>query len=268
MHVCLQVDDDTVLSHQFTTLFRQHRAAAGCQNHVVALHQIANGRSFALAKAGLALDVENMRDRHAGALLDFLVAVHKDLAQMFGQRSPHGGFARAHHAHQNQVAGLKLATIPLSIAWLGAIVWLTALHVAIVNHKNKSPDWAGPWFEQLAKSAKAHLVFHDFGSDENQQLRLGVALDVILEQPADNGHIPQQRNLLGGIGKILGEDAADHHRAAIFNQYLRVYFFGIDARHTAIYCSHSVLVGRHLHIDMVVRCNLRGYTETQRRILE
>ena len=129
MHARLQVDDDPVLLQHRPVLLLQHRAAAGCQNHVVAPDQIANGCGFAQTKPGFALDIEYVRNRHPGALDDFLIAVHKDLAEMFGQCPSHRGFARAHHAHQDQVAGLQFAT-DLGAAAVRATVFLIALHVS------------------------------------------------------------------------------------------------------------------------------------------
>ena len=97
------------MPQQGAILIGDNRTAASRHDQPVTLHQIFERSRFALAKPHFTLDIENMRNRHAGAKLDFLIAIHKILAQMLCQHAPHGGLARAHHAHQNQISGLEFA---------------------------------------------------------------------------------------------------------------------------------------------------------------
>jgi hypothetical protein len=126
-------------------LLIKYRAAAGRQNHVIAPDQFADCRRFTLAKPGFTFDIEYVRDRHAGALDDFFIAVDKHLTQMFGQLPPHGRLARAHHANQDKVAGREFAAIVRAAAILTTVL-LIALHVSHCNRKKQKPGLAGLFY--------------------------------------------------------------------------------------------------------------------------
>src|SRR3989304_1009868 len=111
MHTRPEVDDDSALLQQHPVLLCQYRTPAGGQNHVIELDQAGYRCGLTQTEARLAFNIKYVRDVHTGALLDFLVAVHEFLAQMPGQCTSHRSFSRSHHAHQDQVTCLKLATM-------------------------------------------------------------------------------------------------------------------------------------------------------------
>ena len=74
----------------------EHGAAAGGQHDAVLAAQVADHLRFAAAKARLALDFEDPRDRGAGAGLDLMVGVDEAHAQFAGKDAADGGFSRPH----------------------------------------------------------------------------------------------------------------------------------------------------------------------------
>ena len=90
----------------------EHRAAPGGEHDVVQRCQLLDRLGFPLAEAGFALDVEDHGNGNAGSRLDFAIGVVERLADALGELTANGGFARAHHAHQeNSAVGLHEAIV-------------------------------------------------------------------------------------------------------------------------------------------------------------
>ena len=104
MHAALQVHHQTVLSHHGAVLGADYRTTAGRQDNVVLFEQFLNHAALARTESSLALDIENVRDGHAGTPLDLFIAVDESLAELLGKQLPHRGFACAHHSDQNDSA--------------------------------------------------------------------------------------------------------------------------------------------------------------------
>ena len=74
----------------------EHRAAAGREHDVGALHELGKHLALACAKSGFALDLENHRDAHAGCALDLVIAVVERLAEAAREQLADGCLAGAH----------------------------------------------------------------------------------------------------------------------------------------------------------------------------
>ena len=81
----------------------EHHASAGCKHNVVQGGHPFDHLGLAPAEPGLAFYVEDDGDAHAGACLDFAVAVAKRLAETLGELAADGGFPGAHHAHEEKL---------------------------------------------------------------------------------------------------------------------------------------------------------------------
>jgi len=81
----------------------ENGTATGGQYQIVLGSEVADDLRFALAKAGLALDFKDQRDRSAGARLDFMIGIDKSLVQAFCQCPPYCGFASPHQADQKNI---------------------------------------------------------------------------------------------------------------------------------------------------------------------
>jgi hypothetical protein len=73
---------------------------------------------------------------------------------------------------------------------------------------------------------------NDLRRDEHQQFGLAVAARIlrVLEQPADHRDVAEQRHLVDVWCAPPAEDAADHDRAAVLDQHLRLHVLGVDRR--------------------------------------
>ena len=97
--------DRAALREPLAILGQQHRAAAGREDDCRRLAESVSITSRSrIAKARLALVLENVGDIDAGARLDFGVAVDERQSEQPGQCPPDGGLARAHRADQEHVA--------------------------------------------------------------------------------------------------------------------------------------------------------------------
>ena len=70
--------------------------------------------------------------------------------------------------------------------------------------------------------ADAETVVDDAGRQEHQKLALGVLPQLITEQISYYRQIAEERNLCDLRRLVLQIDTADHNRAAVFDQHLRL----------------------------------------------
>ena len=81
----------------------EHCTAAGGNDHIRQSRQMLDCLDFALAESGFAFDFEDHRDLHAGASLDFVVAVMEIPPQTPRKSAPDGGLAGTHQPHEKHV---------------------------------------------------------------------------------------------------------------------------------------------------------------------
>src|SRR6202158_6627793 len=98
--VDMQVKYATFLLETFAIGGSEHRAAAGGQDGVDVLHVLRNHGLFPIAKAGLAFQLENDRDRYAEAPLELDVGIVKALVEPLGEQSTERRLATTRHADQ------------------------------------------------------------------------------------------------------------------------------------------------------------------------
>ena len=106
-------------------------------------------------------------------------------------------------------------------------------------------------------------VFQDFRRDEDQQFAPVIHTLVVFEQEADKGQVAEHRYLGGRRAFVLRIDTADDHRAAVFDQNLRRYLFGVDGRARQRVGADTVLVYFQVHDYVVIRRDLRFYFQRQ-----
>ena len=71
------------------------------------LEQPRDDRDLAGAEIGLAMQLEDVLDRHPRGLLDLLVAVDEVAVEPVGEAAADGGLARAHHADEHERPAAK-----------------------------------------------------------------------------------------------------------------------------------------------------------------
>ena len=69
-------------------------------------------------------------------------------------------------------------------------------------------------------SVNAHLVGNNAGRDENQKLATLPLVGLHLEQPAQEGYIPKERDLFHRVFGLGHEHPTNNHRSTIFHQYI------------------------------------------------
>ncbi len=97
----LEPDRDRLTADAVASLFAQESAAAGGDHPGAAVEQPGDHPRLAIPEVRLAMDLENVRYRHAGGLLDFGIGIEKRKPQPRREPPSDGGFAGAHHAHQH-----------------------------------------------------------------------------------------------------------------------------------------------------------------------
>src|SRR5882724_3307849 len=82
--------------------------------------------------------------------------------------------------------------------------------------------------EEMWRSANRQALIHYARRDEHQELRLVGERRIVAEQEAEERQLAEERDPgdVGAIGLLV--DAADHHRAAVFDQNLGLHVLGID----------------------------------------
>src|SRR5207253_6434928 len=79
------------------------RAAARREHDILTLREIGDHLRFAVAKAGLALHLEDHRNARTRAGLDFVVGVEERPVEPARDRTAHGGLTRSHKADEKYV---------------------------------------------------------------------------------------------------------------------------------------------------------------------
>ena len=95
-----QVDHRPVVFEVRAARGTQHGTAAGREHDVGHLREVLNDRLFAIAKSGLAFDLEDRRDRHAEPSLELVIGVDKSLRKSPCELAPERRFAGPHEADQ------------------------------------------------------------------------------------------------------------------------------------------------------------------------
>src|SRR5204863_8250124 len=82
--------------------------------------------------------------------------------------------------------------------------------------------------EELRRSANRRPRIRDARRDEYQELRLVGERRIVAEQEAEERQLAEEWDPgdVGAVGLLV--DAADHHRAAVFDQHLGLHVLGID----------------------------------------
>ena len=81
----MQVEHGAVLLQLVATGRTQDRAAAGCKDYVGEFDEVAEHCGLAVAKASLALELEDDGNGYAKTTLDFDVGIVKRLVQSLGE---------------------------------------------------------------------------------------------------------------------------------------------------------------------------------------
>src|SRR3546814_18963852 len=85
----------------------EHRAATGRQHNAVAHRQFGNHLAFALAEAGFAFALEDIRDINARARFDLVIAVDELQSAKLRQTPADRGLAGTHRTNQENAADRK-----------------------------------------------------------------------------------------------------------------------------------------------------------------
>src|SRR6266508_2523101 len=98
--------------------------------------------------------------------------------------------------------------------------------------------------------ARASLSDDEGRGDEDDELAAGLAVLLLLEEPADDGDIAEDRHLAHVRGRQPLGDAADDEAVAVFDQDLGLRLTLVDDRHAYAYAQRDVIpAGVVLHED-------------------
>src|SRR5262249_43545429 len=114
---------------------------------------------------------------------------------------------------------------------------------------------------------RSGLALDDLRRHEHEQLAVLVRDAAVLEQPAEEGNLPEERDPELRVGLLDDEDAADDRRPAVGDDDVRLGPLRIDARRAGGGLDRRVRrVVRHLdvHQDGPLRGDLRGDLQLQR----
>jgi hypothetical protein len=103
----VQIEDGTLAAQVLAAGRPRHGAAARRQHDVGERGELLDDRFLAVAEAGLTLDLEDGRDRHAEASLELLVGVDEALAEPARELAPERRLAGAHEAHEEEIAAVQ-----------------------------------------------------------------------------------------------------------------------------------------------------------------
>src|SRR5215471_4389517 len=87
----VQIDDESPALEVLAVSGIEHRPASGGEDDVIEGGELLDRLRLALAKAVLALDLEDHGDRDAGPFLDIAVGVVERLSQALGELPSDGG---------------------------------------------------------------------------------------------------------------------------------------------------------------------------------
>ena len=100
-------ENDTILMQQGVVFLTGHTAAAGGDDTAGALAKLSQHFGFLLAEGRLSLPGKKGRNITAETLDQFRVSIEKRAVQLLRQELPHGAFAAAGHADENEVLRLS-----------------------------------------------------------------------------------------------------------------------------------------------------------------
>src|SRR5690606_17877535 len=100
----IEPDHQRRLPHGTAIVRIEHRAAAGGDDHVPHPRQVREQLGLAPPEAGLALQVEDRRDRYAAAALQLAIHVDEFAPEQASQAAPDRGLAGAGHADEEDGA--------------------------------------------------------------------------------------------------------------------------------------------------------------------
>ena len=103
--VRLDPDGDAAAANVVARLLGHQRAAARCQHLRTGGKQAGDDLALALAKVGLPVVGEDLRDRLAGRALDLLVRIDERQVEARRQPASDGGFSATGHADQHDGPG-------------------------------------------------------------------------------------------------------------------------------------------------------------------
>src|SRR3546814_1221247 len=98
---CVQIDDITMRGQYAPTVGIVLRAATGRQHNAVAHRQVGNHLAFALAEAGFAFALEDIRDINARARFDLAIAVDELQSAKLRQTPADRGLAGTHRSEEH-----------------------------------------------------------------------------------------------------------------------------------------------------------------------
>ncbi len=103
----MQVDDGAVFLETLAIARPEHRATASGQHDSFEHRQLGDRHFLAVAKAGLAFDLENRRYGHPKARLELGIRIDEPLVQAARQLAAKGGLPRAGEPDQKQIAPVQ-----------------------------------------------------------------------------------------------------------------------------------------------------------------
>ena len=114
-------------------------------------------------------------------------------------------------------------------------------------------------------SERTVAVGHDLGVRKiRSSVRSGVFVVVCLNRLPSTGMSPRNGTLVDVRAVALFEDAADHHRAAVLHQHLRLHVLGVDREARPPWPADAVLCSRRTsRDDAAFRRDLRRHVELQ-----
>ena len=121
LEIGLQPYRDAGLADALARRLVEEGAAAGRQNLGPLDEQPRDHPALALAKIGFAEALENLRDRHLRARLDFGVGIDEGQAEALGEPLADGGLSRAHHAHEHDRTPAKSGGEPFGVNTRGFV---------------------------------------------------------------------------------------------------------------------------------------------------
>ncbi len=176
---------------------------------------------FAVAKARLALDLEDRRDRHSELALELGIGVDEGLGEAPRQLAPERRFARARQPDQKQIAPMQMhPRIVVDPRWPNERP-ARGFSSASTNPPPRATR-VTPGRRAMGPSLEGvDRILDDARRQEDEELLLVARAPGGLEQVAQERKVAQERHLFDGIGDGLFVDAADDRRVAVVDRDLR-----------------------------------------------
>src|SRR5512134_1215872 len=183
-------------------------------------------------------------------------------------RSASTNSKRSACASKRPIVDLPAPIMPIRKTEFASVAMQLAYVIDAAKKKGRS---RGPW-RSWFKDRSSHRCVHSLGNhsrgDEDDEFRTVVDLRFVLEQPADDGQVTEERNFGHGRTVLLLVDSAEHDGAAVLDQHLGLNVLRVDRRARYRLLAAAVLVDLDIQEDRALGSDLRRDFELQHGLAE